>query len=38
LLVRRENSGVAAFYQSIGFGEQKILFLTKWLDGREPTR
>ena len=36
LLVRRENSGVAAFYQSIGFGEQKILFFTKWLDGREP--
>ena len=38
LLVRPENSGVAAFYQSIGFGEQKILFLTKWLDGREPPR
>jgi ribosomal protein S18 acetylase RimI-like enzyme len=36
LLVRPENSGVAAFYQSIGFGEQKILFFTKWLDGREP--
>jgi ribosomal protein S18 acetylase RimI-like enzyme len=38
LLVRPENSGVAAFYQSIGFGEQKILFFTKWLDGREPPR
>jgi ribosomal protein S18 acetylase RimI-like enzyme len=38
LLVRRENSGVAAFYQSIGFGEQQILFFTKWLDGREPPR
>ena len=36
LLVRPENAGVAAFYRSIGFGEQKILFLTKWLDGREP--
>jgi ribosomal protein S18 acetylase RimI-like enzyme len=36
LLVRPENAGVAAFYQSIGFGEQKILFFTKWLDGREP--
>ena len=35
LLVRPENAGVAAFYQSIGFGEQKILFFTKWLDGRE---
>ena len=38
LLVRRENAGVAAFYQSIGFGEHKILFFTKWLDGREPPR
>ncbi|KRR09502.1 GNAT family acetyltransferase [Bradyrhizobium valentinum] len=38
LLVRPENSGVAAFYQSIGFGEQQILFFTKWLDGREPPR
>ena len=38
LLVRPENSGVAAFYQSIGFGEQKILFFTKWLDGRDPPR
>jgi ribosomal protein S18 acetylase RimI-like enzyme len=36
LLVRPENSGVAAFYQSIGFGEQKIMLFTKWLDGREP--
>ena len=38
LLVRPENAGVAAFYQSIGFGEQPILFFTKWLDGREPPR
>ncbi|ANW05378.1 GNAT family acetyltransferase [Bradyrhizobium icense] len=38
LLVRPENSGVASFYQSIGFGEQKILFFSKWLDGREPPR
>lgn len=38
LLVRPENSGVAAFYQSIGFGEQQVLFFTKWLDGREPPR
>jgi ribosomal protein S18 acetylase RimI-like enzyme len=38
LLVRPENAGVAAFYQSIGYGEQKILFFTKWLDGREPPR
>jgi ribosomal protein S18 acetylase RimI-like enzyme len=38
LLVRPENSGVAAFYQSIGCSEQKILFFTKWLDGGEPPR
>ena len=38
LLVRPENAGVAAFYQSIGFGEQKILFFAKWLDGRDPPR
>lgn len=38
LLVRPENSGVAAFYNSIGFGEQKVLFFAKWLDGREPPR
>jgi len=38
LLVRPENSGVAEFYQSIGFGEQNILFFTKWLDSREPPR
>jgi ribosomal protein S18 acetylase RimI-like enzyme len=38
LLVRPENAEVAAFYQSIGYGEQKILFFTKWLDGREPPR
>ena len=35
LLVRPENAGVAAFYQSIGFGEQQVLFFAKWLDGRE---
>ena len=38
LLVRPENAGVVAFYQSIGFGEQKILFFTKWSDGREHAR
>ena len=38
LLVRPENAGVAAFYHSIGFGEQQILFFSKWLDGREPPR
>ena len=38
LLVRPENVGVAAFYLSIGFGEQQILFYSNWLDGREPPR
>ena len=38
LLVRRENSGVAAFYQSIGYEEAQTIVFTKWLDGREPPR
>ncbi|MET0674841.1 MAG: GNAT family acetyltransferase [Bradyrhizobium sp.] len=38
LLVRPDNSGVAGFYKSIGFGTQEILMFTKWLDGREPPR
>ena len=36
LLVRRENSGVAAFYQSIGYDEAETIVFAKWLDGREP--
>jgi ribosomal protein S18 acetylase RimI-like enzyme len=38
LLVRRENTGVAAFYQSLGFEEAPTIMLAKWLDGREPPR
>jgi ribosomal protein S18 acetylase RimI-like enzyme len=38
LLVRRENSGVAAFYQSIGYEEAQTIVFAKWLDGREPPR
>ena len=38
LLVRRENSGVAAFYQSIGYEEAETVVLAKWLDGRDPPR
>jgi GNAT superfamily N-acetyltransferase len=38
LLVRRENSGVAAFYQSIGYEEAETVVFAKWLDGREPPR
>jgi ribosomal protein S18 acetylase RimI-like enzyme len=37
LLVRRENAGVAAFYQSIGYAEAQTIVFAKWLDGREPT-
>ena len=38
LLVRRENAGVAAFYQSIGYEEAETIVFAKWLDGREPPR
>ena len=38
LLVRRENAGVAAFYQSLGYEEAQTVMLAKWLDGREPPR
>ena len=37
LLVRRENVGVAAFYQSIGYEEAQTVVFAKWLDGRGPT-
>jgi len=38
LLVRRENAGVAAFYQSLGYEEAQTVVFAKWLDGREPPR
>ena len=38
LLVRRENAGVAEFYQSIGYEEAQTIVFAKWLDGREPPR
>lgn len=38
LLVRRENAGVAAFYESIGYEEAQTIVFAKWLDGREPPR
>jgi ribosomal protein S18 acetylase RimI-like enzyme len=37
LLVRRENTGVAAFYQSFGYEEAQTIVFAKWLDGRGPT-
>ena len=38
LLIRRENAGVAAFYQSLGYEEAQTVVFAKWLDGREPPR
>jgi ribosomal protein S18 acetylase RimI-like enzyme len=37
LLVRRENAGAGAFYQSIGYAEAQTIVFAKWLDGRDPT-
>lgn len=37
LMVRPDNRGVQAFYQSIGYFEQERIIYAKWLDGREPT-
>jgi ribosomal protein S18 acetylase RimI-like enzyme len=37
LMVRADNTRVQAFYESLGFGEQKRIIYAKWLDGRDPT-
>ncbi len=37
LMVRPDNSQVQAFYESLGYFEQKRIIYAKWLDGREPT-
>jgi ribosomal protein S18 acetylase RimI-like enzyme len=37
LMVRKENTNVHAFYQSIGYYNQETVTFAKWLDGREPT-
>ena len=37
LLVRGDNIQVNAFYESLGYGEQKRVIYAKWLDGREAT-
>ena len=37
LMVRPDNNEVQAFYQSLGYFEQKRVVYAKWLDGREPT-
>jgi len=37
LMVRGDNARVHAFYQSLGYYDQKRVTFAKWLDGREPT-
>jgi ribosomal protein S18 acetylase RimI-like enzyme len=37
LFVRPENARVQAFYEAIGYSEQKRVVYAKWLDGRDPT-
>jgi hypothetical protein len=37
LMVRGDNTQVNAFYQSIGYYDQRRTTFAKWLDGREPT-
>ena len=37
LMVRGDNAKVHAFYQSIGYYDQKRTTFAKWLDGRDPT-
>ena len=37
LMVRGDNAQVHAFYESIGYYDQKRTTFAKWLDGRDPT-
>jgi ribosomal protein S18 acetylase RimI-like enzyme len=37
LMVRPDNIAVNAFYESLGYGEQKRVIYAKWLDGRPLT-
>jgi len=37
LIVRRENTKVQAFYETLDYAEQDRILYAKWLDGREPT-
>ncbi len=37
LMVRGDNLQVRAFYESLGYYDQKRVTFAKWLDGREPT-
>jgi len=37
LMVRAENDRVRAFYEALGYGEQRRVLFAKWLDGRPLT-
>jgi ribosomal protein S18 acetylase RimI-like enzyme len=37
LIVRRDNTKVQAFYETLDYSEQDRTLYAKWLDGREPT-
>jgi ribosomal protein S18 acetylase RimI-like enzyme len=37
LLVRRNNTKVQAFYETLDYSEQDRILYAKWLDGRDPT-
>jgi ribosomal protein S18 acetylase RimI-like enzyme len=37
LMVRDDNARVRAFYETLGYYDQKRVTFAKWLDGREPT-
>src|SRR6202012_3198100 len=37
LMVRGDNAQVHAFYEALGYYDQKRVTFAKWLDGRDPT-
>jgi len=37
LMVRGDNAKVHAFYEALGYYDQKRVTFAKWLDGRDPT-
>jgi ribosomal protein S18 acetylase RimI-like enzyme len=37
LMIRGDNAKVHAFYESLGYYDQKRVTFAKWLDGRDPT-
>lgn len=37
LMVRRSNSAVTGFYARLGYREEPVVVLARWLDGTEPS-